>query len=239
MDAGRLGYSLFMVLATVAAGFLYRRGSRESELTAAQKLGIAIGAFIGATFAAKLPFLITSDPNAGVLASWLGDGKTVLWGLAGGYLGVEVAKWSLYVRERTGDRFVVPVAAAIAIGRLGCLSYGCCYGVPTDQSWGVRSSMADGAAVLRHPVPLYEFAFHSGFALIAWFGIGKGRMRTHWMLVYLIAYAVFRFISEWWREEAIVLGNLTFYQCSAIVIGIVFALVLRSRLRGNRDDRPE
>lgn len=161
MEFGRIGYSLFMVMATVVAGWLLRRQQSSLDLTAAQKWGIAIGGFIGVTFAAKVPFVLSiclsdasasaSTGSAGVLGAWMSDGKTVLWGLAGGYVGVEIAKWSLYVRGRTGDSFVIPMAVAIAIGRLGCLVQGCCYGVTTNQSWGLRSMPADGGQLLRHP----------------------------------------------------------------------------------------
>lgn len=230
MDFGRAGYAFFMVLATVASAWLYRRSDAPSQLTPLQKLGIAIGGFIGATFSAKLPFILTSDPAAGLLNAWFGDGKTVLWGLAGGYLGVEVAKWSFHVTERTGDRFVIPVAVAIAVGRLGCLCQGCCYGIATDQSWGIRSMPADGGELLRHPAPLYEFAFHALFAVLAWHGIRRSLAATNWMLLYLISYCLFRFISEWWREERPVYAGLTFYQCSATLFGMVFLIMLAMRL---------
>lgn len=231
MDLGRAGYLFFMLVATVVAAWIYRRGAEPNTFSPVQKIGIAIGGLIGATFSAKLPFILTSDPSAGVMAAWFSDGKTVLWGLAGGYLGVELAKWSLYVTQRTGDRFVLPVAAAIAIGRLGCLCQGCCYGIATDQTWGLRSLPADGGGLLRHPAPLYEFAFHGCFALIAWIGIRRSELKTQWMLIYLISYCVFRFASEWWREERAVFWGLTFYQCSAAIFGIVFALIFVTRLR--------
>jgi len=229
MDAGRLGYTFFMGLATLTAGWLYRRGESTSRMPPHQAWGIAIGALVGATFAAKLPFLLGGNAGGSVLGAWLGDGKTILWGLAGGYAGVELAKWSLHVQTRTGDRFVVPVAAAIAIGRGGCLFAGCCYGAPTNQSWGIRSALADGGAVLRHPVALYESAFHAAMALLAWWGIRRGLFSTRWMLIYLVAYCVFRFISEWWRDEPVLVAGLTFYQVSAVVIGAVFASILSLR----------
>ena len=228
-EYGRLGYGMSMLLATLAAGYLYRRQSSASELTPLQKWGIAIGGFIGATFAAKIPFVLADDGTHGVLAAWMSDGKTVLWALAGGYLGVEAAKWSLYVRARTGDRFVIPVAAAIAIGRTGCLCQGCCFGIPTDQSWGIRSLAADGGEILRHPAPLYETLFHLGFALLACNGIRHGWLKTQWMLLYLIAYCGFRFVSETWREEPVWLAGMTFYQCSSILIGSVFLILLLQR----------
>ena len=59
------------------------------------------------------------------------DGKTILCGIVGGYFGVEVAKWTLDVRVKTGDTFALPLALAMAVGRWGCFFNGCCYGVVT------------------------------------------------------------------------------------------------------------
>ncbi|MEM6472896.1 MAG: prolipoprotein diacylglyceryl transferase family protein [Planctomycetota bacterium] len=225
MDNGRIGYFIAMVVATIAAGLLYRRDNR-STLSTEQRLGIAIGGVVGATFFAKLPFLFSSGSPA---AFWFGDGKTVLWGLAGGYLGVEVAKWSLYVRCRTGDRFVVPVAVAIGLGRFGCLFNGCCYGVPTDGSWGFSSAVFASDTVARHPAPLYESVFHLAFAAAAAIGTRRGLCRDLWMLIYLVSYCVFRFVSETWRCEPELAYGLTFYQYSSIVIGFIFSLLLIRR----------
>lgn len=226
MDFGRFGYSFFMVLATLVAGFLYRRQKRTIAMTKTQRWGIGIGGLVGATFAAKIPFILEAGGSASVFDAWLSDGKTVLWGLAGGYVGVEVAKWSLYVRGKTGDSFVIPVAVAIAIGRMGCLVQGCCYGIPTNQSWGLRSIPADSGALLRHPAAFYEIVFHLSFAGLAYYGGHKGWLKNQWMLLYLISYAAFRFVSETWREEPKWFSGLTFYQSSSIVIGLAFTIVL-------------
>lgn len=227
-----------MVVATIVAGWLLRRQQSSLNLSTTQKWGIAIGGFIGATFAAKVPFVLDHHYQSGnVLGAWMGDGKTVLWGLAGGYVGVEVAKWSLYVRGRTGDTFVIPVTVAIAIGRLGCIAQGCCYGIPTNQSWGLRSLPADGGQLLRHPAPIYEMAFHLGFALVAYIGSRQGWFRHQWMVLYLISYALFRFVSEHWREEPEWFAGLTFYQVSALWIGIAFTLVLGIRWWKNPSSR--
>lgn len=226
---GRLAYSLSMVLASIVVALLLPRRQRGLRLESTQRLGIAIGGLVGATFAAKLPFILGANPDTGVVAAWLSDGKTILWGLAGGYLGVEVAKWSLHVRGRTGDSFVVPIALAVAIGRLGCLGFGCCYGQPTNQDWGVWSYPADGATLLRHPAPLYELMFHAGFAGLAAWGIAWGYLKDRWMLLYLLSYAVFRLISESWREEPVYAWGMTFYQLSSIVIAIASGLLLIKR----------
>ncbi len=138
MLGSRTAYFLCMVAVTIVAALLLRRRQQRLAIGSVQKLGIAIGGLIGATFAAKLPFILSADPHAGVLAAWLSDGKTILWGLAGGYIGVEIAKWAFHVKASTGDTIVVPVAITVAIGRLGCFLYGCCYGVATNQTWGIR-----------------------------------------------------------------------------------------------------
>ena len=235
MYGSRVAYSICMVLATIVAGILLRRRQTGLTLEPMQKWGIAIGGLIGATFAAKVPFILGADPTGGVFNAWLSDGKTILWGLAGGYLGVELAKWALLVKTSTGDSFVIPVAVAIAIGRVGCLLFGCCFGIQTDQSWGVRYITApDAATLLRHPTQIYEIVFHLSFALVAWAAIGRddgeSKMRGNWMPAYLIAYAVYRFASEFVRPETRIAGGLTFYQWSSIVIAIGFGCLLVTRM---------
>ena len=238
MLGSRAVYFLCMVAATIIASILLRRRQQRLKISSVQKFGIAIGGLVGATFAAKLPFALTADPNTGVLAAWLSDGKTILWGLTGGYIGVEVAKWALHVKASTGDTFVVPVAITVAIGRVGCFLYGCCYGVSTNQTWGIRFPIApDAGAILRHPTQLYELVFHLSFAAIASAALSQPTDRSiwlkrlfgNWMPVYLIAYSAYRFTSEFWRPEERISIGLTFYQWSSIAIGFSFAVLLVAR----------
>lgn len=237
MFGSRTAYFVCMVAATVVASLLLKRRQKRLAIDTFQKVGIAIGGVIGATFAAKLPFVVSADPNAGVLAAWMSDGKTILWGLVGGYIGVEVAKWSLHVKASTGDTFVIPVAVTVAIGRMGCFLYGCCFGVATNQTWGVRFPFApDAGTLLRHPTQLYELFFHFSFAAIASVCLSQSRetillqrMRGNWMPLYLIAYSMYRFLSEYWRPEERGSAGLTFYQWSSIAIAISFVALLIAR----------
>lgn len=113
-------YSLFMALALIV-GLLLRR---RSVLPWRQRLGITGGLLLGAGLGAKLPFVLLSGEPFFSGTAWFADGKTILSGLAGGYLGVEAAKWALGVREKTGDGFAIPLAASLAIGRWGCFFNG-------------------------------------------------------------------------------------------------------------------
>ena len=234
MFGSRVAYFWCMLAATVIASLLLRRRQRHLGIGSGQKLGIAIGGLVGATFAAKLPFVLLADPSIGVLAIWLSDGKTILWGLTGGYLGVEIAKWALHVKASTGDTFVVPVAVTVAVGRLGCFLYGCCYGNATNQVWGVRFPIApDAGTILRHPTQLYELLFHLSFTVVATAALSPPnrssllkRLRGNWMPIYLIAYAIFRFTSEFLRPEEKFSVGLTFYQWSSIAIAALFTILL-------------
>jgi phosphatidylglycerol:prolipoprotein diacylglycerol transferase len=159
--------------------------------------------------------------------SWFGDRKTIMCGLVGGYFGVEFAKWALGVRIKTGDSFAVPVATAVSIGRIACYSGGCCYGAPTSLPWGV--DFGDGIA--RHPAQLYEAAFH-GLAAIVLYALGKrGLFRGQLIKLYIIAYLVYRFGSEFIRPEPRLWLGLTGYQWAALLLIPLFTLLWRKDAR--------
>lgn len=115
-------------------------------------------AIAGAAIGSKLAFWL-EDPRM-TLAHWnnpwfLLGGKTIVGGLVGGTIGVEIAKHRLAVTVRTGDLFAIPLAVGIAIGRIGCFLAGLAdgtYGSPTSLPWGV--DFGDG--IPRHPTQIYE-----------------------------------------------------------------------------------
>src|SRR5690242_218523 len=141
-----------IMLASISAGVLLSRGRQTSlGLSRGERFGILLGAFCGAMIGAKLPFVLGDWEGFASGAAWLSNGKTIVFGPVGGYFGVEIAKWALEIRTRTGDSFAVPVAVAVAIGRLACFSAGCCYGTPSTLPWAY--DFGDGP---RHPTQLYE-----------------------------------------------------------------------------------
>lgn len=211
-------YSLVMVAAVAVMSVLLRRWQTRLPLAWWEKLGLGLGGFCGAMIGAKLPFVL-ADWNALVSGvGWLGDGKTILCGIVGGYFGVELAKWTLDVRVKTGDSFAVPVAVGVALGRLGCFVGGCCYGVPTNLPWGVCFARS-GDALPRHPTQLYEAAFHLAMAGLLLVFQRRGIFRGQLIKLYILCYLAYRFGSEFIRPEARLLAGLTGYQwaCLALV----------------------
>src|SRR4051812_22628713 len=115
-------YPALMVLAVTTGAVLARRTQRPLGLDGRERLAIGLGAFCGGMIGAKLPFVLADWDGMLSGRAWLDNGKTLVFGLVGGYFGVEVAKRAMDVRVKTGDGFAVPVAAAVAVGRLACFS---------------------------------------------------------------------------------------------------------------------
>jgi phosphatidylglycerol:prolipoprotein diacylglycerol transferase len=167
---------------------------------------------------AKLPYLLLDWEGMLSGRAWFDNGKTILFGMVGGYFGVELAKALLDVRIKTGDSFAVPVAVAIAIGRLACFEAGCCFGRETALPWGV--DFGDGLP--RHPTQLYEAAFHlaaaAGLAVLQRRGLFRGQS----IKLYFLAYFAYRFATEFLRPEPRLWLDLTGYQWAALAFSLLF-----------------
>jgi phosphatidylglycerol:prolipoprotein diacylglycerol transferase len=226
-------YPLIMLASLATAVALSRRSPLPSSLTPRQRFGVALGAFCGSMIGAKLPFALADWQGLFTGRVLLENGKTIVFGLAGGYLGVEIAKWILGVRAKTGDGFAVPVAGAVAVGRLGCFAAGCCHGTVTTLPWGV--DFGDG--LRRHPTQLYEFAFHATAAIVLARFRARGWFRGQLIKIYIIAYLIYRFLTEWIRPEPRLALGLTIYQwaCLALIpVFVALAAIDEGRSRRSR-----
>ena len=216
-----LAYPVLMGLSVATGVVLGRRSQGHLNLTRGQRLGLALGAFCGGMIGAKLPFALADWDGLLSGRAWLDSGKTLVFGLVGGYFGVELAKWSMDLRVKTGDGFAVPVAAAVGVGRLACFSAGCCFGRPTALPWGV--DFGDGCP--RHPTQLYESAFHLAAAVLLSRLRRLGLFRGQLIKLYILAYLGYRFLTEFLRPEPVLALGLTGYQCAALALMPVFGLI--------------
>jgi phosphatidylglycerol:prolipoprotein diacylglycerol transferase len=214
-------YAIIMMAAIVTGIAIARWTQAPLPLAPREKFFIGLGAFCGAMIGAKLPFVLSDWDGFVSGAAWFASGKTIMCGLVGGYFGVELAKWTLGVRTKTGDSFAVPVAVAVGIGRLGCFHAGCCYGTPTELPWGVVFPAVDSQP--RHPTQLYEAVFHASAAAVLFWLQRHGLFRGQLIKLYILSYMVYRFFTELIRPEARLAGGLTGYQLAALVLIMFFA----------------
>ena len=162
-----------------------------------------------------MPFALYDVSGIWTLQAWLADGKTITTALIGAYLSVELCKWFLGIRMKTGDRYALPLAGALAVGRLGCFFNGCCFGTPSQLPWAV--DFGDGAV---HPTQLYEVLFHATCALVLWQLPDYDWLKNQRLKLYLLAYCLYRFLTEWIRPEPTIALGLTFYQWAVLLFAI-------------------
>lgn len=186
----------------IAAGaWAYRRALRGQGRGGPLDRGnfaVIVGLLLGAAIGNKAVFLIERpDVWARLLGGeWLLPGQSIVGGLLGGLIGVELAKRATGQTRSTGDALVVPLVAGIALGRIGCFLAGLhddTYGLPTSGPWGV--DLGDGVA--RHPSPLYEIVFLLALAALlrrgrAWLAAMPGLQ----FKLFLAAYLGWRLVAD-------------------------------------------
>lgn len=120
------------------------------------------------------------------------------------------------------------VALGQAVGRIGCLLTGCCYGIPTSGPLGVYTRFAPG---LRHPYQLYESLADFGLFLALIWAEGKfagiRAVEGGLFLAYLSGYSVLRFFLEFLRDNESYFLGLSYGQWTCIVFVALSAAVYR------------
>ncbi len=154
------------LLATLIGVQLYLRSKLSDTLLPDQRLFVILGALLGALFGSRV-IAALEDPALFLTAPdhlYYIVNKTIIGGIAGGILGIEIVKKFLKVSVWTGDRALVPLAVAIIIGRIGCFVAGVqdgTVGGPCDYFW----CLEQGDGIFRHPNSLYEITFITLFLL--------------------------------------------------------------------------
>ena len=218
-------HGAFEVLGTAFGVAVYTilRARRGDHVADRARLSVIVGAAIGAAAGARILWWL-GEP--GVPLSHILGGKTIVGGLLGGLIGVEVAKKIAGIEQRTGDLFVLPLIMAMAIGRIGCVLAG-----PIDHTAGIPSDLPWATAVVdgipRHPVALYEIAFLLALIPIvripAWPG---GRFQ-----LFLASYRAFRLVVDFLKPYPVAIaGGLSAIQW-ACVIGLAYYATVFYRVR--------
>lgn len=162
------------------------------------------------------------------------EGFSFVGGVAGGVLaGI------IFVRRKKQPVWVLADIAAIciplsyAIGRVGCLLRGCCYGVETGVAWALECGPGP---VLRHPTQIY-----STFGGLVLFGIllaqrNHKRFQGFLFAQFILLYSALRFTVEIFREGEPFLWGLhltqIFMMLSALISAAAIVFFERRRLKG-------
>jgi prolipoprotein diacylglyceryltransferase len=178
------------------------------------RLSIILGAIFGALFFSRLIAFLENPPlhySQGIIA--ILNNKTIMGGLFGGLLGVEVVKKVIGEKQSSGDLFTLPIIMGITIGRLGCFLAGTkefTFGKETSYYLGM--DLGDGLS--RHPLALYEIIFLIGmFLLIKQLQkITPPLKNGSYFKIFMISYFSFRFLLEFLKPNSYFLFGLSSIQ---------------------------
>jgi phosphatidylglycerol:prolipoprotein diacylglycerol transferase len=236
------GYGLMMMVAFLMGGWLITLELRRRRLSEDYAADAVAAAVVGGIIGAKLWYVALNQD----LGSLFSRGGLVWYGgFIGGTIAVILNGWRLGVPLRWTMQLVAPaLAAAYALGRVGCFLVNDDYGRPTGMPWGMKfprglppstagnmeklfgipvPAGTDPSAVLAvHPTQLYETAIMLGVFMVLWrlrksdYPIGR------LFGLYLVCAGVERFLIEILRaKDDRFLGPFTLAQLTSAVLILI------------------
>ena len=242
-------YGVLLAAAYLTGLWFAARRARARGLDGDRVTDLGIYVIVSALVGAKLLLIVVEfdhfrrDPSE--IWTVLRSGGVFYGGLL---LAVAVAFWQIR-RHRlpvwtTCDAFAPGIALGQAVGRIGCLMAGCCYGAPTDLPWGVTftdplaaSNTGAPLDVSLHPTQLYESG--AALAILGLLLLAERRGpsppgRTFW--TYLLLYPVARLGIELFRGDPrgtvfAILSTSQFVSLLLVPLAVVMLLKLHASAR--------
>jgi prolipoprotein diacylglyceryltransferase len=198
--------------------YVFLRNRTSDAIPSLNRLSIILGATIGAFLGSRI-IAVFENPifewNQSTIIAIL-NAKTIMGGLFGGLLGVEIAKKIIGEKQSSGDLFVFPIIVGIFIGRIGCFLAGTnefTYGKVTTFFLGMN--LGDG--LKRHPIALYELLF----LIILFLFLSKVKrkeLRNGLLFQYfMISYFAFRFLVEFLKPNVFFIAGLSSIQILCLI----------------------
>ena len=200
----------------------------------------SIFALIGSGIGAKLLYIITILPNIVNIFNQLGVKSAIITlmkggfvfygGLFGGILGIYIYAKKFKVLFKKLITILIPTTPILhAIGRIGCLCAGCCYG---KEYHGFGSIIFYNSEHAPNGIPLFPTQIVGSICnliifiiLIITYKKYIGTYKT--MGLYFILYSIVRFILEFFRGDLIrgIILGLSTSQWISIIIFIIGILI--------------
>ena len=214
-------YDIMIAIGVIAAFAVFLLYAKKTKLPNSLQILVLISALVGVSLgfvAAGLVQSIYFWIESGTF-EWRGmtfyggllGGAAFFFGtyFLGGYLMFRKTKTPNLYKEYALKIFAIVICSvtiAHAIGRLGCLTAGCCHGKTYEEKrWYTLPILhiSSNGELLRTeyavPVPLFEMLFLLGlFALLSWRALTK---KEDTLAFYMVLYGVWRFCIEYARAD--------------------------------------
>jgi phosphatidylglycerol:prolipoprotein diacylglycerol transferase len=244
-------YGIILMLGALAGAWLATREAKrrgyEPEIVWDMLTYLLIGGIIGA----RLWHILTPPPSSGVTAAWYLThplDALAIWkgglGIPGAVIGGVIVLY-FYCRKNNlnflewTDISAPSLALGQAIGRWGNFFNQELYGAPTDLPWKIFIDPDHRLAGFLdveyyHPLFLYESIWNlANMFLLLWIS----RRFADWLkagdvfLIYLIVYPVGRFLLDFLRLDASMVGGININQTVMAVVAVLAAVTLYWRHR--------
>lgn len=225
---------LDIVAFAVAAVFYLRlRAKIKDHISLEHRLDLIIGALIGALIGsrllASLENLTYTMSNLSLLVIF--SQQTIVGGIIGGIIGVEITKKIRSIKIPTGDIYVFPMILGIMIGRVGCFLTGVSdrtVGLPCSLPW----CFSQGDGIPRHPTSLYEILF-LGLLWVFLYQLNKRIILGNGVLFrfFIIGYSMYRLLIEFIKPHETLLLGLSPIQIGCLAAIIIFSIHLARKYR--------
>ena len=244
-------YGVMMALAFLAGLWTATRRARlanvHGDVIADVTLWLMAGSIIGARFVYVTTYWkqeFADQPFSEVFM--IQHGGLVYYG---GLIGAMISAfgylfWKKLPVWKIADILAPSIALGSVFGRIGCLMNGCCYGRACDLPWAIHfppDHETHGAGV--HPTEIYDALLNLVlYGFLAWL-FRRRKFDGQIFATYLIIYAVFRSIAEYFRGDYPadhVHAGLTSAQVVSLPMfaaGLVLTLVLSRHVRKNEDGK--
>jgi phosphatidylglycerol:prolipoprotein diacylglycerol transferase len=208
-------YGTLFALAVVIAWWWFMRRSRTLGSPEETLFNLTFFTLLAGIIGAKLLLILVDwrtylgQPRL-ILGTLRAAGVLMGGVLAGAFVFVAYARHHGLPLRRLGDAIAAPLVLAQAIGRLGCLSAGCCWGVAAHEHSRFAITFTDPRGNLRPdrlgvplvPVQLIEMFYDLVLVvLLTWLWRRRVRPAGTVFWCYVLLYSVGRGVIEFWRGD--------------------------------------
>lgn len=224
---------------TAIACFVYFR-PKDFELSRLQLLAAGALFAISGFFGAKLIGILNNYINHPGVATDIiikRAGMAYLGTPLLGFTSLWIFSALTYTSFLKNADYIAPfIMLSRAIGRVGCLLNGCCYGIPCKLPWAITIYSRPG---LRHPTQAY--AAIAAFAIFITMLIQYRLLRQYKGATFfgvITLYSLMRFFNEFLRADSFyVLGLIKFSHIIMLLLFTTGLIGLRYSLKGARDQK--
>ncbi len=204
-------YGLFYALGFVIAYFLiyYLAKRKKLSITKDDVADLLVYLIAGVVLGARIVYVVFYNPifylqnPLEIFAVWHGGLSFhggLLGAIAAGYIFCKRKKIDFY---DLADIAVVPVALALALGRIGNFMNAELAGRITDVSWCIdysKSWFSEKISGCRHPSQIYESIKNLAIFAVLWLIKGKNLPKGFMFWSFVTMYGLFRTIVEFFRQ---------------------------------------